>query len=149
MTKKDRRPAAVVKEESVFLSYGERCALRRMIAHFDDGLVGHKQAGNWNKAFDGMAERLGLRPRDPFGDQPVRISDQEAEALRSFQRVYNHDAMIFILATSRCGRMRKRSVMPWSARANRKRRAYHGEPEAVLTSRSDLKGALAWGFCIG
>jgi hypothetical protein len=57
-----------VRERSVFLSYGERWALRSMTEHFDDGLVGYKQDGDWEKTFDKMAERLSLRPRDPFGD---------------------------------------------------------------------------------
>jgi hypothetical protein len=92
MRKKDGGAAAVVKEQSVSLSYGERCALRRMTQHFDDGLVGCKHGGDWEKTFDKMAERLSLRPRDPFGDQPVSISAREAEALRKFQKVYEEDA---------------------------------------------------------
>jgi hypothetical protein len=80
------------KEQKVFLSQGERWALRRMTQHFDDGLVGYQQGGDWEKAFNKMAERLDLRPRDAFGDRPVSIGPKEAQALREFQKVYEHDA---------------------------------------------------------
>ena len=79
------------KEPKVFLSHGDRWALRRMIQHFDDGLLGN-QGGEWRKTFDKMAERLTLRFRDPFGDRSVSVSAKEAEALSAFQNMYERHA---------------------------------------------------------
>jgi hypothetical protein len=79
-------------ERKVSLSHAERWALRRMTQQFDDGLVGHKHGGAWEKTFNEMAERLTLRFRDPFGDRPMRISPKEAEALNEFQKMYAREA---------------------------------------------------------
>jgi hypothetical protein len=79
------------KEQKVSLSSAERWALRRMIGHYDDGIVGHGQRGEWEKTFNAMAERLSIRFRDPFGDASVRISAKEVEALRHFQGMYERD----------------------------------------------------------
>jgi len=90
--KSDGSKENTLQERNVFLSHSERSALRRMTQHFDDGLVGYKRGGNWEKPFNEMAERLNLRPRDPFGNGPVSISPKEAQALRDFQRTYERDA---------------------------------------------------------
>ncbi len=63
-----------------------------MTQHLDDGLVVHKLGADSEKAFNGMAERLSLRPRDPFAGQPVSISPKEAEAVKAFQSAYEQDA---------------------------------------------------------
>lgn len=74
-----------------YLTHAERCALRRMTQHLDDGLIGYGQTSEWLKTFDGMADRLTLRFRDPFGDKPVAITDSEAKGLEQFQKMYARD----------------------------------------------------------
>jgi hypothetical protein len=87
-SKDNREDAGKAK---AFLSIEERWALRRMTQQFDDGIVGYKQGGEWEKTFNTTAERLTLRFQDPFGDRPVSISPKEAEALDRFQKVYERE----------------------------------------------------------
>jgi hypothetical protein len=70
-SKDNREDAGKAK---AFLSIEERWALRRMTQQFDDGIVGYKQGGEWEKTFNTTAERLTLRFQDPFGDRPVSIN---------------------------------------------------------------------------
>ena len=61
-----------------FLSRGERAALKRLIEHFDDGLIDWNKGKSraWETDLEGTAERLGFRDR--FGAEAVRLSEKEA-----------------------------------------------------------------------
>ncbi len=78
-------------EREVYLSFGERAALKRLVQHFDDGLIGW-QGGKpraWEADLEVTATRLGFR--DPFGQEPVRIGQIESEALSKFQQACEQD----------------------------------------------------------
>jgi hypothetical protein len=79
-------------EKETFLSFGERAALKRIVQHFDDGLVGW-QPGKpraWETDLEAMATRLGFR--DPFGDTPVRLEGNEVEAVSQLHAACQKDA---------------------------------------------------------
>jgi hypothetical protein len=78
--------------EQRYLTAEERWSLRRMTQDLDDGLMHNKLGPEAEKTFNRMAERLELRPRDPFGDRAVAISSKEAEALDQFQKMYEKTA---------------------------------------------------------
>jgi hypothetical protein len=78
--------------EAQYLTHDERSTLRRMVQRLDDGLVGKQERGDWEKTFNQMADRLMLRPSDPFGDRAKAISPEEAKALGEFQKMYEQAA---------------------------------------------------------
>ena len=88
------RPAQNAKqpETEVFLSQGERAALGRTVQHFYDGLMGWQpgKPREWEADLDATVTRLGFR--DPFGNKPVRLEPQEAEAVRKLQAACEKDA---------------------------------------------------------
>jgi len=69
----------------------ESAGLEAMTQHFDDGIVGCKQGGEWEKTFNEMADGLTPRFRDPSGDRPVSISPREANALNRFHKTYERE----------------------------------------------------------
>jgi hypothetical protein len=72
---------------SVSLDPEERAAIKRLLQHFDDGLIGQGPVQkDWEKNLDATARRLGFR--DPFGQESVELKPHEVEALKGLHKVY-------------------------------------------------------------